>query len=238
MTQRLSMKSHPFLRNLFLISAPLFLSFLFSPLGGLNLVHAEEAVPPELSEVLDHYRQAESIILEVRKIQKNVMLDKEVTHKGMIRFVKGKFYWETSEPEKNLVVYDRKTLWTIQYPPSEFKEMPLQVAKMNIKNKKNSPILLAEIFGDRPIQSIFKVKQKSKDGALINYELKEKKSEFGLKNLILKIDSKEKRVASLEYVDEVENETKLEFRSTQFNIKIKQSLFNYKPPKNAKVTEY
>jgi len=200
--------------------------------------NAVEIVPPELTEILDIYRQSESIILEVRKIQKNVMLDKEVTYKGMIRFVKGKFYWETTDPEKNLVVYDGKTLWTVQYPPSEFKEMPLQVAKMSIKSKKNSPIILAEIFGTRPIQSIFKVKQKSKDGALVNYELKEKKSEFGLKNLILKIDTKEKRVASIEYLDEVENETKLEFRSTQFNIKVKQSLFNYKPPKNAKVTEY
>ena len=57
-------------------------------------------------------------------------------------------------------------------------------------------------------------------------------------NLILKIDSKAQRVVSIEYVDEVENETKIEFRATQFNIKIKQSLFNYKPPKDAQITEY
>ncbi len=196
------------------------------------------AVPAELSGILDVYRQSESIILEVRKTQKNPILDKEVVQKGMIRFVKGKFYWETTDPEKNLVVYDGTTLWTVQYPPAEFKEMPLQVAKMKIKNKKNSPIILAEIFGIRPIQSIFSVKQKSKDGTLINYELKEKKSELGLKNLMLKVDVKTKRVASLEYLDEVENEVKLEFRSTQFNVKVKQSIFDYKPPKTAKVTEY
>lgn len=195
-------------------------------------------VPAELSGILDVYRQSESIILEVRKTQKNPILDKEVVQKGMIRFVKGKFYWETTDPEKNLVVYDGTTLWTVQYPPAEFKEMPLQVAKMKIKNKKNSPIILAEIFGIRPIQSIFSVKQKSKDGTLINYELKEKKSELGLKNLMLKVDAKTKRVASLEYLDEVENEVKLEFRSTQFNVKVKQSIFDYKPPKTAKVTEY
>ncbi len=55
---------------------------------------------------------------------------------------------------------------------------------------------------------------------------------------MLKVDAKTKRVASLEYLDEVENEVKLEFRSTQFNVKVKQSIFDYKPPKTAKVTEY
>ena len=51
-------------------------------------------------------------------------------------------------------------------------------------------------------------------------------------------DVKSQRVTALEYVDEVENETKIEFRATQFNIKIKPSLFNYKAPKSAQVTEY
>lgn len=97
---------------------------------------------------------------------------------------------------------------------------------------------MAEIFGTRPLETIFDVKQKSKNGALVAYELKEKKVEFGLKNLILKADVKSQRIASLEYLDEVENETKIEFRSTQFNAKIKSSLFKFKPPKGAQVTEY
>jgi histidyl-tRNA synthetase len=51
-------------------------------------------------------------------------------------------------------------------------------------------------------------------------------------------ESKNHFMRVLEYLDEVENETKLEFRSTQFNMKVKSSLFNYKPPKTAKITEY
>lgn len=206
-------------------------------LMGMNPA-AMGSVPTELNDVLDVYRKSDSIILEVRKTLKNTVLDKENISKGMIRFVKGKFYWETTEPEKNLVIYDGKTLWTVQYPPAEFKDMTLQVAKMGIKNKKNSPIILTEIFGTRPLDSVFKVKTGSKNGALINFELSEIKSEFGVKNLILKIDTNEKRVVSLEYLDEVDNETKVEFRSTQFNVKVRAALFNYKPPKNAKVTEY
>lgn len=216
-----------------LLTGTLLMALIFVPKIGLA-----EDVPAELNDTLDVYRKSESIILEVRKTVKNVLLDKESVFKGMIRFVKGKFYWETTDPEKSLVIYDGKTLWTVQYPPAEFKEMPLQVAKMNIKSKKNSPIILAEIFGIRPLQTVFQVKQKSKDGAIVLYELKEKKTEFGLKNLILKVDVKAQRVAAIEYLDEVENETKIEFRSTQFNVKVKQNLFKYKPPKNAQITEY
>ena len=197
-----------------------------------------EDVPAELNDTLEIYRQSENMILEVRKTVKNAMLEKETSYKGMIRFMKSKFYWETQEPEKGLIVYDGITLWTIQYPPAEFKTMPLQVAKMKIKSKKNSPIILAEIFGTRPIQSVFKVKQKLRDGSIVSFELREKKTEFGLKNLILKVDVKAQRVVSIEYLDEVENETKIEFRATQFNVKIKQSLFKYKPPSGAQITEY
>lgn len=195
------------------------------------------SVPSELSETLSQYKQSESMILEVRKTLTNTMLDKEVVSKGMIRFVKGKFYWETTDPEKSLVIYNGKTLWTVQYPPAEFKDMPLQVGKMGVKSKKNSPIILSEIFGTRPLDTVFTIKQKSKSGNFYLYDLKEIKTDFGLKNLVLKIDNKEQRVVSIEYVDEVENETKIEFRSTQFNMKIRSSIFEYKPPKDAKVTD-
>ena len=213
--------------------------YLFVLLFFLGLApHTQaEVVPQELSDTLSIYRQSGSMILEVRKTVKNPILEKETTFKGIIRFQKGKFYWETTEPEKNLVIYDGKTLWNIQYPPIEMKEAPLQIAKTKVRSKKNSPIILAEIFGTRPIQSVFDVKQKSKDGALFVYELKEKKTEFGLKNLLMKVDVKAQRIATLEYLDEVENEVKIEFRSTQFDVKIKQSLFKYTPPKNALVTE-
>lgn len=67
---------------------------------GFSVSAKAEEIPSELNETLETYRQSESMILEVRKTVKNVMLDKENTFKGMIRFVKGKFYWETSDPKK------------------------------------------------------------------------------------------------------------------------------------------
>lgn len=209
--------------------------FLLTLLGGAAW---GEPAPDELKSTLDVYKTADTMILEVRKTIKNTMLDKETISKGMIRFVKGNFYWETNDPEKNLVIYNGKTLWTVQYPPTEFKESPIQVAKTSIKSKKNSPIILSEIFGTRPINSLFNVKLAKKDGSLMHYNLIEKKSQFGLKNLTLLIDVKNQRVVSLDYIDEVENEIKIEFRSTQFNMNIRKSLFSYKPPSKAQVTEY
>lgn len=208
----------------------------FSLLFMVAFARAE--VPAELNDTLVVYRQAESMILEVRKTVKMPALEKETVFKGMIKLLKGKFYWDTTEPEKNLLIYDGKVLWNVQYPPAEFKEAPLQVAKIGVKGKNKSPLILSEVFGSRPLDQIFEAKQKSKDGGLVSFQLKPKKDDLNLTNITLKIDTKAQRVVSLEYLDEVENETKLDFRSTQFNIKIRSGLFDYKPPKNAKVTEY
>lgn len=236
------------MRNSTLVA--LFVSLLFTNLMTAERVYSEEVQAAkeevkavegpqdDLNSTLDVYKSADTMILEVRKTVKNTMLDKETLSKGMIRFVKGNFYWETLDPEKNLVIYNGKTLWTVQYPPAEFKDSPIQVAKTKIKNKKNSPIILSEIFGTRPIKSLFNVKLNKKDGSLLSFNLEEKKPQFGLKNLTILIDTKNQRVASIDYIDEVENETKIEFRSTQFNMNIRKSLFQYKPPAKAQVTEY
>lgn len=199
---------------------------------------AADTLPEELTQTLQEYRKSKGLILEVRKTIKNTMLEKETTFKGEIQFAQGKFYWETSEPERNLLVYDGSLLWNVQYPPAEFKKMPLQVAKMSLKSKKNSPLIIVDIFGQRPLEEVFQVTAKGKVGDLSSFELKEKKTDLGLKNLTLKVDSKQRRVVALEYLDEVDNETKLEFVGTQLNAKVKQTIFKYKPPANAKVTEY
>ena len=216
----------------------LFLSAYLSLGTVISTSGAAEAVPSDLIATIQVYRKAESLLFEVRKTVKNPMLEKETTFKGIIKLLKGKFYWETTEPEKSLLIYDGKLLWSVQYPPQEFKDAPLQVAKMNLKAQKKSPLILSDLFGTRPFGQIFKVEAKSKNGNIVEYNLKEKKSDTGLKNLVIKVDNKAQRIVSLSYLDEVDNETRIDFRSTQFDIKIRQGLFSYKPPQNAKVTEY
>jgi outer membrane lipoprotein-sorting protein len=155
----------------------------------------------------------------------------------VIQLAEGKFHWETSGPEKNLLVFDGQFLWNVQFPPEEFKSAPLQVAKMSLKAK-NSPLIILEIFGQKPLDTFFKVTTKKTEGDVTSFALKEKKVDLGLKDITLKINAKDHRVVSLSYLDEVENETVLAFKATQLDAKLKEDLFSYKPPKGAQVTEY
>ncbi|MEY4617476.1 MAG: outer rane lipoprotein carrier protein [Pseudomonadota bacterium] len=197
----------------------------------------KSSMPIDLSATLKFYQESKGLVLEVNKSVKNTMLDKETNYPGLIQLADGKFHWETTSPDKNLLVFDGSFLWNIQYPPEDFKSAPLQVAKMSLKSK-NSPLIILEIFGSKPLSQFFGVTTKLQDGDIIKYALKEKKMDLGLKNIILTINKKDHRVVSLSYVDELENETILSIKETQLDAKLKTDLFSYKPPKGAQVTEY
>lgn len=216
----------------------------FSVMALLGMVMAEPSfatkqgtVPAELKETLQVYKESKGMVLDVNKTIKNIMLDKETNYPGVIQLAEGKFNWETTGPEKNLLVFDGHYLWNIQYPPAEFKSAQLQVAKMSMKAK-NSPLIILEIFGKNSIDKYFTVSVKNQEGDTSAFTLKEKKTDLGLKDITLKINTKEHRVVSLEYKDEVDNQTIIAFKATQLDAKLKHDLFSYTPPKEAQVTEY
>lgn len=208
-------------------------------IGSLQTFGAKvEALPEELQSTLNEYRSSRGTILLVNKIVKNVVMDKQTNFVGKIQMAGGKFYWETTEPEKSLLVYDGRYLWNVQYPGEALKNAPLQVVRLNIKKKNSSPLLILDIFGKRPLQDLFTVtEQPNKEEKHLFYLLKEKKLDLGLKDLTLKIDPKERRVLGLSYRDDLDNETKIEFKQTQLNSKVNQKIFTYNPPKGAQVTE-
>ncbi len=207
-------------------------SFLFS----LSL-SAAKSDPANLDKVMKNYKQADTVILDVRKTVKSEILDKETVYKGVIRFSKGKLHWTNEEPSKSLIIYDGSILWSIQYPPAEFKSPP-QVAKTKLKKGKSSPLVLTSLLGDKPLKKYFEVAPDNIDGIYQTFKLKEIKNTLGVKDILLTIDTKLDRLVKLQYIDEVENLTKLEFRGTQFNEVIKPTMFSFKPPKGITVQEY
>jgi outer membrane lipoprotein-sorting protein len=200
---------------------------------------AEVKIPQkdDLEKVMGTYKGADTIILDVKKTVKSEVLEKESVYKGIIRFAKGKINWTNDEPEKSMMVYDGEVLWTVQYPPKEFNSPP-QIAKTNLKKSKNTPLVLNSVFGSKPLKNYFEIVPDKVEGNLKDFLLKDKKKNLGIKEILLTIDVKEEKIISLAYKDEVDNSTRLEFKSTRFNEKIKGSTFSFKPPKNSVITEY
>lgn len=202
-----------------------------------NTVEASMAQNEDLEKIMKSYKGADTIILDVKKTVKSEVLDKESSYWGIIRFAKGKIHWVNEEPEKSMMIYDGAVLWTIQYPPKEFNSPP-QIAKTNLKKSKNTPLVLNSVFGSKPLKNYFDITADKSEGSVKSFILKAKKDNLNVKEIYLTIDTKLEKILALSYKDEVDNSTKLEFKSTRFNEKIRPATFSYKPPKDSVVTEY
>lgn len=216
-------------------------NIIFSILLGtaiiVNSAEANVTASGDLDRVMKNYKTASTIIFDVKKTVISEVLEKESVYRGIIRFANGKINWTNDEPEKSTMIYDGKVLWTIQYPPAEFNSPP-QIAKTNLKKSKNTPLVLNSIFGSKPLKNYFEIIPEKGDGNLKDFLLKDKKKNLGIKEMLLTIDVKTEKIISLSYKDEVENSTRLEFKSTRFNERIKDAIFSFKPPKNSVITEY
>lgn len=206
-------------------------------LASLTSFAAEENPAKILDVVLAPYKKSAGLVIDIDKLVKSELLEKETKHQTSFSFQKGKFNWKTELPEKSLIVYDGKTLWTVQYPPAEFKTPP-QVAKTAMANNGSKTNVLSAILGQSKVSEVFEVVSGSKKGDDVEIKLKEKEPQLGVKNLGLVFSKKSKKITSIAYEDDIGNKTKLIFKNVKFKSKLGASLFKFTPPKDSIVTEY
>lgn len=195
------------------------------------------AAPNKLENVLMSYKKSSGITMNVLKVVKSELLEKETNYQGTMTLSKGKLYWMNETPDKNLLVFDGSTLWNVQYPPKEFDSNP-QIAKTKIAGGGKNQHVLIVLLNGKSVRDKFDIKQDESEKGKVVFNLKEKKSELNIKNIKIHLDEKAEKITTLEYADEVDNKTVINFSSVKFNQKIQSSLFDYKPPKGVPVTEY
>lgn len=210
------------------ISTLLLLQFL-----ALSLVFA--STKNSLQQATKKYRSAGLVEMNVEKLVKSELLGKETKHQGKIYLANGKFRWENNTPEKSLLVFDGKTIWSVQTPPPEFGG-PDQVAKGTVDKKTKSHILISSLLG-ADIEKSFKLKEIKSTDDLVTYEAIPKQSDLSVKNIQIVIEPKKSQIQQISYTDDIGNLTTLKFTNVKFNKKAKNSLFKYKPSKDAQVSE-
>lgn len=188
-----------------------------------------------LQLVTKKYRSAGHVEMNVEKLVKSELLGKESKHLGKIYLANGKFRWENDTPEKSLLVFDGKTIWSVQKPPAEFGG-PDQVAKGTVDKKTKSHILISSLLG-ADIEKSFKVKELKTEGNLVTYEAIPTQADLSVKNIQIQVEPKKSQIQQISYVDDIGNLTTLKFSDVKFNKKSKNSLFKYKPSKDAQVSE-
>ena len=212
------------LRNTLLILVSFVLSF------------AAQAAPNKTLKAFGkNYRSAKLVEMAVEKTVKSELLGKETKHVGKIFLANGKFRWENTTPEETLLVFDGTTIWSVQTPPKEFGG-PVQVAKGKVDKKTKSQLLISTLLGE-DLEKNFKVLKEEKVGSDSKIEIAPKGDGLTVKTLTLLIDTKKSELKELSYKDDIGNLTTLVFSNLKFKSKGDKSLFKFKPPKGAQVTD-
>lgn len=189
----------------------------------------------DLETVLDKYASFKVVRMDTSKEVYSDLLGKTKSYEGEIFLSKGKFRWDIKTPEKSYLIFDGKTLWSVQYPadPALGK---IQVTKSAYKNIK-SHVLISALFDKEILNSKFSIKS-SEDKNLEKFELVPKtKIELNTKKIEFLVDTKKNEINSLSYVDEIGNKTSIKFLKVEFTNKIGRKLYEYKAPPNAQVTQ-
>ncbi|WP_374031578.1 outer membrane lipoprotein carrier protein LolA [Bdellovibrio bacteriovorus] len=208
----------------------LVLTFLFS-LSAMAAVTGNGA----LQKVAKKYRTTKLVEMNVEKTVKSELLGKETKYDGKIYLANGKFRWENTKPEETLLVFDGKTIWSVQVPPKEFGG-PVQVAKGIVDKKTKSHILISSLLGE-DLNKNFKILKEEKDGELVNIEVQPLNDGLTVKSLKLTVKSKDNILQTISYLDDIGNLTTMKFSDVKFLKKENKKLFKYQPPKDAQVTD-
>lgn len=213
-------------------ASQIFLSFFFVTTSVFASIQEGTSA---LQKVTKRYRNTKVVEMSVEKTVKSDLLGKETKHQGKIFLSAGKFRWENTTPEKSLLVYDGKTIWSEQTPPPEFGG-PVQVARGKVDKKTRSHILLT-VLVDSDIKKSFKVLSEKKEGEEMILAVLPLQEDLTVQDMTLTLNTKENTLKRVAYKDDIGNETTLNFSDVNFLKSEKKNLFKYQPPKDAQVTD-
>jgi outer membrane lipoprotein carrier protein len=216
-------------------SLKVLLFFVFSISTAFAASNSIASSTTALQKVTKKYRSTKLVEMSVEKTVKSELLGKETKHEGKIFLGAGKFRWENTKPEKTLLVYDGKTIWSEQSPPPEFGG-PVQVARGKVDKKTKSHILLSTLIGT-DIKKNFKVLSDKKEGDILTVDVQPLQDDLNIKAMSLRLNTKDNTLNQVSYKDDIGNTTTLTFTNVNFLKSEKKNLFKYQPPKDAQVTD-
>ncbi len=209
-------------------------------LSLLNIATAKEV---SLKEIEAKYRKASSIQMTLKKQLHLKMMDRIILSEGEIKMKGSKpFRMELTEKsgtpphKRSLVLVKGEKFMVVDFPAEETEAV--QVLKVKEGKSVENHALIGFLIGKGHLTDKFSMsKQESADG-IVKWILKPREGqESNITNLELELDPTKKFIAKISYSDQLENTTDLIFSDVKFNKTIKSSVFEFTPPKGAKITE-
>lgn len=207
------------------------LAFSYEKQSTLRLVKA----------IFARYQGAKAVEISIEKRVTLALLEEEKLSNGTLLLSKGMMRLEFTVPESSVVVVDKNVIWVETTAPKELggKVQVLKIRSNEFHKQSKSPI--AMLFRQSKIWDEFVIKSESNtDGEFKQLTLvpKKKGSMGEISSIDLQLDIKKKQIQSLGYKDDLENNTRFDFKNVNFEAKLSASRTKYSPPKNAEITEY
>lgn len=147
---------------------------------------------------------------------------------GKVYFKKpGKMRWEYKEPLDDLIVSNGKMIWVYQPDLDQAIEKPVEGAA--------SSMATDFLSGMGNLKRDFKAALTGSEGGAYRITLVPKQAQPNMKRLVLEIDKNSMLLVKTTVIDHFGNETRVELKDIKTNIPLKDSIFEFTPPKGATV---
>ncbi|MCR4288302.1 MAG: outer membrane lipoprotein chaperone LolA [Deltaproteobacteria bacterium] len=194
---------------------------------------AAHSVAATLEEVISglEKRLSETASISAEFAQEAVSsgIGNKVMSQGVVYIKKpGRMKWVYAEPHKDILASNGKLVWFYQEDLNQVMEMP--ASRMSSAGRDF-------LLGAGSIRKDFSIKLTGDDEKSWSLELLPKEADTGLKRLFVKAGKEDFVITSITIEDTLGNRTVVEYRNIKVNPAIKDSFFDFKPPKGAKVVK-
>lgn len=191
-----------------------------------------------LREVDRRYQKDHGIHMKLKKTITLGMLGSTKKSEGEVWLDKGQMRLEIHKPEVSKIVAGKKYLWIESPPPEGFDGVKTQVMRASLSSDQAKSQGLIQLLTNGGVLKYFRISGIQKEKGSTTFFLQPDSQSIEFKRAQLKVNLASKEIELLRYWDQMDNETLFEFSKSEFNKKLSNSLFSYKPPKGAEVITY
>ncbi len=200
-----------------------------------NEVKLKKTDQTAIQKSLKVFRNPKGVTMDWKKTSKLSALGSTIESKGLASFFNQKFKLETALPEKSLIIYDGKAVWSV--PRFEDDGKISEVYHSSISKKKSSDILVFAIILDANPLTNFKFLRAEVASSKNNFYFKPKIKDPQIEELWIQLDEKKKNLVGIGWKDELQNESEIIFEKEHKDVKLKDKDFNFKKPADTKVID-
>jgi outer membrane lipoprotein-sorting protein len=187
-----------------------------------------------IQDILGKYSASAGVKAKLEKTDFKKTLGLKSTTSGEMLYANGKIYILFNGEKKSEVIYNGENLWIIEYPDIDFD--PKGKRKVT-EISGHKPALAQQIVGlfQEPIKFLknFKIISQKTDGKIITVRFESK--DKAIQNFEVEFNTYRKLIKSIQFTDDVQTETRIEFASTELLKKAPRGVFQYKRKKDDEV---